>query len=154
MSDQPKVNLKALLEEADLLDKAVKLEDTLYELRWGSALVIVGIKGPAMVAIAPMFNKLPDGAELAFLHRLLELNATLGGMAGFAIQPDGWIVLHGGRDVKGMDADEFALVVSTVARHADQFDDQLYDEFFRTEEAENPPDGAEESESGGSEDAG
>jgi hypothetical protein len=62
----------------------------------------------------------------------------MGGMASFAIQPDGWVVLHSGRALKGLDAHEFAVLVSAVGRFADQFDDQLIGEFFapkRSEEA-------------------
>jgi hypothetical protein len=54
----------------------------------------------------------------------------MGGMASFAIQPDGWIVLHAGRALKGIDAGEFANLVAGVGRFADQFDDQLIAEFY------------------------
>ena len=61
--------------------------------------------------------------ELAFFRKLLEHNAYMGGMASFAIQPDGWVILHAGRALKGMDANEFATMVAGVGRFADQFDD-------------------------------
>ena len=51
-----------------------------------------------------------------FYRRLLEANATMGGMAGFALQPDGWVVLHAGRSRKGLDAHELAMLVSSVGR--------------------------------------
>jgi hypothetical protein len=54
----------------------------------------------------------------------------MGGMASFAIQPDGWVVLHSGRALRGLDAHEFAVLVSAVGRFADQFDDQLIAEFY------------------------
>jgi len=60
----------------------------------------------------------------------------MGGMASFAIQPDGWVVLHAGRPLKGIDADEFATLVSGVGRFADEFDDKLIAEFFADAEAE------------------
>src|SRR6185503_5657243 len=91
-----------LLADAGLADKAVKIDDRLVRLQWGSAFVITGISGSAVVAIAPLFNKVPAGKELAFFRKLLEHNAHMGGMASFAIQPDGWVVLHAGRALKGM----------------------------------------------------
>lgn len=138
MSDQPTVNLKTLLEQADLLDKAVQLEESLYQLQAGSAMVVVGIKGRALVIISPMFKSPPERKE-AFYERLLQLNSTLGGVANFAIQPDGWIVMNGGRDVQGMDADEFGTLVRGVAGAADHFDNLLLDEFYSTATAEESP---------------
>jgi hypothetical protein len=55
-------------------------------------------------------------------------------MASFAIQPDGWVVLHAGRALRGMDPHEFATLVAGVGRFADQFDDLLIAEFY----AQNP----------------
>jgi hypothetical protein len=127
MSDQP---LEALLKESGLAEKADKLDDKMYRLQWGSAFVIVGTSGTAIVAIAPLFQHLPPGREQEFFRKLLEHNAYMGGMAAFAIQPDGWVVLHSGRALKGLDAHEFAVLVSAVGRFADQFDDQLIAEFY------------------------
>lgn len=120
----------ALLAESGLADKAVKIDDRLVRLQWGSAFVISGVSGSAVVAIAPMFRALPVGKELAFFRKLLEHNAHMGGMASFAIQPDGWVILHSGRALKGIDAMEFANMVAGVGRFADQFDDQLIHEFY------------------------
>ena len=89
-----------------------------------------GISGSAVVAIAPLFRAVPRGKELAFYRKLLEHNAYMGGMAAFAIQPDGWVILHAGRAIKGMDSNEFATMVSGVGRFADQFDDTLIAEFY------------------------
>ncbi|MCE9579727.1 MAG: YbjN domain-containing protein [Deltaproteobacteria bacterium] len=122
--------LASLLAESGLADKAESIDDTMYRLQWGSAFVIVGTSGQALVAIAPMFRNLPAGKELAFYRKLLEHNAYMGGMASFAIQPDGWVVLHAGRPIKGIDAAEFAVLVSGVGRFADQFDDALIAEFW------------------------
>ena len=127
---EPTANLEELLKTADLLDKAEKIDDQTFRLRWGSAMIIVGISGSALVAIAPLFKAPPAGNALAFYRRLLELNGTLGGVASFAIQLDGWVVLHGGRDVRDMSAHEFAVLVTTVAREADHYDDVLIGEFF------------------------
>ena len=105
-------------------------DPNLVRLQWGSAFVITGVSGSAVVAIAPLFRALPAGKELAFFKKLLEHNAYMGGIASFALQPDGWIVLHAGRALKGIDSQEFATLVAGVGRFADQFDDQLVAEFY------------------------
>jgi hypothetical protein len=122
--------LEKLLAESGLGDKAVKVEENLVRLQWGSAFVLVGVSGSAIVAIAPLFRAVPTGKELAFFKKLLEHNAYMGGMASFALQTDGWVVLHSGRAIKGIDPYEFATMVSGVGRFADQFDDQLIAEFY------------------------
>lgn len=122
--------LDDLMAASGLADKAVHIDDNLVRLQWGSAFVIVGISGAAVVAIAPLFRAVPRGKELAFYRKLLEHNAFMGGIASFAIQSDGWVVLHAGRPLKGMDGHEFATLVAGVGRFADQFDDQLIAEFY------------------------
>ncbi len=123
-------NLMDLLGEAGLGDKAVRVHDNLARLQWGSAFVIVAISGSAIVAIAPLFRAVPHGKEEAFYKKLLEHNAYMGGMASFAIQPDGWVVLHAGRAVKGLDGDELATMIASVGKFADDFDDKLIGEFY------------------------
>lgn len=122
--------LDDLLTTSGLADKASRLDENLVRFQWGSAFVIAGISGSAVVAIAPLFRAVPQGKELAFFKKLLEHNAHMGGMASFALQPDGWVVLHAGRALKGIDGQEFATLVAGVGRFADQFDDQLIDEFY------------------------
>jgi len=122
--------LDDLMASAGLADKAVRIDDNLLRLQWGSAFVIAGISGSAVVAIAPLFRAPPRGKEPAFYRRLLEHNAFMGGIASFAIQNDGWVVLHAGRPLKGIDAHEFATLVASVGKFADQFDDQLIAEFY------------------------
>ncbi|MBV8761023.1 MAG: CesT family type III secretion system chaperone [Deltaproteobacteria bacterium] len=122
--------LDKLLADSSLADKAQSLGDNLIRLQWGSAFVIVGVSGSAIVAIAPLFRAVPRENTDAFYRKLLEHNAYMGGMASFAIQTDGWVILHAGRAIKGMDANEFATMVSGVGRFADQFDDQLISEFY------------------------
>lgn len=124
------MTLDELLAGSGLEDKAVRIDDHLVRLQWGSAIVIAGISGSAVVAIAPLFRELPRGKELAFFRKLLEHNAYMGGIASFALQPDGWVVLHAGRALKGIDGDELATLVAAVGRFADQFDDELLAEFF------------------------
>jgi hypothetical protein len=122
--------LDELLAGSDLAEKAVKIDEHLVRLQWGSAFVIAGISGSAVVAIAPLFRSVPPGKELAFFTKLLEHNAYMGGIASFALQPDGWIVLHAGRALKGIDPTEFATLVAGVGRFADQFDDELVAQFY------------------------
>ncbi len=124
------MTIDELLQGSGLADKAVRLDEHLVRMQWGSAFVIAGISGSAVVAIAPLFREVPRGKELAFFKKLLEHNAHMGGMASFALQPDGWVVLHAGRALKGIDGQEFATLVAGVGRFADQFDDQLIAEFY------------------------
>jgi Tir chaperone protein (CesT) family len=122
--------LDDLMTSGGLADKATRIDENLARLQWGSAFVIVGISGSAVVAIAPLFRAVPRGKELPFYRKLLEHNAYMGGIASFAIQNDGWVVLHAGRPLKGIDGQEFATLVAGVGRFADQFDDQLIAEFY------------------------
>jgi len=125
--------LDKLLADSGLADKAQPIGDNLVRLQWGSAFVIVGVSGTAIVAIAPLFREVPRDNTAAFYRKLLEHNAYMGGMASFAIQTDGWVILHAGRALKGIDATEFATMVSGVGRFADQFDDQLIGEFYASQ---------------------
>ena len=122
--------LDQLLADAGLADKVAKLDANLARMQWGSAFVVVGVSGSAIVAIAPLFRAMPEGKEAAFYRKLLEHNAYMGGMASFALQPDGWIVLQAGRALKGIDANEFMTLVAGVGRFADEFDDKLIAEFY------------------------
>ena len=128
MSTSP--TLEKLLKDSGLAEKAQQVDTNLVRLQWGSAFVLVGVSGSAIVAIAPLFREPPHDRMPEFYRKLLEHNAYMGGMASFAIQPDGWVILHAGRAIKGMDAHEFANMVSGVGRFADQFDDQLIRDFY------------------------
>ena len=122
--------LDDLLAGSGLGEKSVRIDDHLVRLQWGSAFVIAGISGSAIVAIAPLFRAIPRAREQAFYRKLLEHNAYMGGLASFAIQSDGWVVLHAGRAIKGIDPQEFETMVAGVGRFADLFDDQLIAEFY------------------------
>ena len=137
MSDTP--SLLALLTASGLAERAQALDNQMYRLQWGSAFVIVGVSGTALVAIAPIVRRIPEGREAEFFKRLLEYNAYMGGMASFALQPDGWVVLHAGRAIRGLDAEEFAVLVTAVGRFADQFDDKLVADFFGSRHAAGAP---------------
>jgi hypothetical protein len=128
MSSLP--TLDKLLADSGLADKAAHVDTNLVRMQWGSAFVLVGVSGTAIVAIAPLFRQLPKQNVPEFYRKLLEHNAYMGGMAAFAIQPDGWVILHSGRALRGMDSNEFATMVAGVGRFADQFDDVLIAEFY------------------------
>lgn len=119
-----------LLREGGLADKAVRIDDRFVKLQWGSAVVIAGVSGTAVVAMAPLFQAVPASEPSAFYRRLLEYNAEMGGMAAFAVQPDGWVVLHAARSLKGLDSDELATMIAAVGRFADGYDDRLIAEFY------------------------
>jgi hypothetical protein len=122
--------LDRLLKESGLADKVARVADNLVKLQWGSAVVIAGISGTAAVAVAPLFRTVPTSKEQAFYRKLLEHNGHMGGMAAFAIQPDGWVVLHAGRPIKGIDGGEFATLIASVGKFADELDDKLIAEFY------------------------
>jgi hypothetical protein len=122
--------LDELLKEAGLADKVAPVDKNVVRLQYNSAYVIVGVSGSALVVIAPLFRALPTGKEAAFFKKLLEHNATMGGIASFAVQPDGWVVLQAGRPIKGVDAEEFATLVVAVGKFADELDDKLIKEFY------------------------
>lgn len=122
--------LTKLLEEAGLADKAEKVGGSMYMFQWGSARVIAGVSGEAIVVIAPLFEALPDNNADAFCRRLLELNSKMGGTAAFAVSADGSVVLQVGRGTNGLDSAEFALMLGTVGKFADDYDDALREEFY------------------------
>ncbi len=102
----------------------------MLRVQFGSAFVLVGTAGTALIAVAPMFRLSPKEKLGEFWHKLLLLNAEMGGVAAFAVQADGWIVLHTGRPLRGIDAGEFSALVTAVGRFADDFDDKLDIEFY------------------------
>jgi Tir chaperone protein (CesT) family len=131
--------LQSLLAECGLADKAVPVDERFVRLQYGSAFVLLGISGSAVVAVSPLFRQLPAQRTEEFYRKLLYNNAQMGGMASFAIQDDGWVVLHAGRSIKGLDAHELAVLVGAVGRFADQYDDQLIAEFYASPRATSMP---------------
>lgn len=131
--------LQSLLAECGLADKAVPVDERFVRLQYGSAFVLLGISGSAVVAVAPLFRQLPAQNIESFYRKLLANNAQMGGMASFAIQDDGWVVLHAGRSIKGLDAHELAVLVGAVGRFADQYDDELIAEFYAPPRATSVP---------------
>ena len=122
--------LKNLLEQCRLLDVAQQVSESTYSIRWGSVTVVTGSSGGGVVAVAPMFDAPPKRRREAFCHRLLELNNEMGGTAAFAVQPGGAVVLQVGRGIKGLGADEFGIMLGTVARFAQDYTSRLRDEFY------------------------
>ena len=123
--------LRASLQASDLLSAAEEVGEGMYRLSWGSATVVCAARGSAVVAIAPMFENLPTKNVDDFCRRILKLNAEMGGTAAFAIQTDGSVVLQCGRGLKGMDPDELKLLLNTVGKFADDYDDVLDKEYYK-----------------------
>lgn len=122
--------LNELIAGAGLADAAEKVGESMYRLQWGSATLITGSVGDGIVVIAPLFDAPPASKVEAFYKRLLEINGEMGGTAAISLQGDGSIVLQVGRGVRGLDAHEFGIMLGTVGRFADEYDDLLRDEFY------------------------
>jgi hypothetical protein len=122
--------ISRLLQEAGLGDAVEKVGDGMYRLKWGSATIICVASGDGVVAVAPIFEKPPDKNQPAFFRRLLELNADIGGTAAWAVHKNGTVALQCGRTLQGLDAHELKIMLATVGKFADDYDDQLRDEFY------------------------
>jgi len=131
MSEASSEKLKSSLAACGLLDGADEVGDGMYRMTWGSATVVCVVRGTAVVAIAPMFETLPKKNVGDFCQRILKLNAEMGGTAAFAIQADGTVVLQSGRGVAGLDPSELKLLLNTVGKFADDYDDALDKEFYQ-----------------------
>ncbi len=123
--------LKASLEASGLLASAEEVGTGMYRLSWGSATVVCAASGTAIVAIAPMFETLPRKKTDDFCKHILKLNAEMGGTAAFAIQTDGSVVLQCGRGLDGLDPEELKLLLNTVGKFADDYDEVLDKEFYQ-----------------------
>ena len=131
MSNPSSEQLKSSLEATGLLSAAEEVGEGMYRLAWGSATVVCVARGTAVVAIAPMFEALPKKNVGEFCAHILKLNAEMGGTAAFAIQSDGSVVLQSGRGLQGLDPDELKLLLNTVGKFADDYDDTLDKEFYQ-----------------------
>lgn len=139
--------LASLLPDASFFSATEVVADNAIRVTFGSAMVLVGTQGTAIIAVAPMFRRLPTGNQAEFCAALLGYNSEMGGVAAFAIQKDGWVVLHAARPLSGIDRNEFAMLVTAVGRLADHYDDVLDQAYYggkgrRAEGASNAP-GAE-----------
>ena len=131
MSEATSEKLKSSLKACGLLDGADEVGEGMYRMSWGSATVVCVARGTAVVAMAPMFEALPKKDVGAFCERILKLNSEMGGTAAFAIQSDGAVVLQSGRGVNGLDPAELKLLLNTVGKFADDYDDILDKEFYQ-----------------------
>lgn len=122
--------LGQLLADTGLGDAAEAVGDGLYRIKWGSATLVAGVFGDGVAVIAPLFDAPPARDREEFFRRLLEINGELGGTAAFAVQPDGAVVLQVGRGIAGLDAQELGLMIGTVGKFADDWDDRLREEFY------------------------
>lgn len=120
-----------LLEEAGLAGVAQRVGDGMYRLKWGSATILCVTSGEGIVVLSPLFDALPKRNQEPFFRRLLELNADIGGTAAFAVHRNGSVALQCGRGTAGLDASELKLMIATVGKFADDYDDRLRDEFYR-----------------------
>lgn len=123
--------LGKLLAEAGLAQAAQQVADAVYRLKWGSATILCVTSGEGIVALSPLFDAPPTKNREAFFLRLLQLNAEIGGTAAFAVHQNGTIALQVGRTLAGLDANEFRLMLATVGKFADDYDEKLRDEFYR-----------------------
>jgi hypothetical protein len=129
MAEAPDL-ISALLQDAGLADAAEKVGEGMFRLKWGSATIICVASGEGIVAVAPIFEKPPEKNQQAFFRRLLELNAEIGGTAAFSVHKNGTVALQCGRTLQGLDANELKIMLATVGKFADDYDDKLRDEFY------------------------
>ena len=122
--------LEKLLTDNEVLDKSEKVGDSVYRLRWGSANIITAIVRESIVVLAKLFDAMPAKDADKFCRRLLEINGELGGTASFAVQRDGAVVLQVGRGIRGLDSEEFGIMLGTIGKFADDYDDVLAREFY------------------------
>ncbi len=129
--------IESLLKEWNIDPAAVKdRERNLWYLSQGSAKFHIELfkfnKGPQVgdvdcIEVGGIIMKLPQDNFLPLYRRLLDLNSTAVGLY-FAIRKD-LIMLLCTRELKGMDADEFRLMVNEVRYFTDFWDDILMKEF-------------------------
>jgi hypothetical protein len=122
--------ISGLLKDAGLHDAAERVGDGMFRLKWGSATIICVSSGDGVVAVAPIFEKPPEKNQLGFFRRLLELNAEIGGTAAWAVHKNGTVALQCGRTLQGLDSNELKIMLATVGKFADDYDDKLRDEFY------------------------
>jgi hypothetical protein len=106
-------------------------EDGFTQVSRGSATVGINIveqKG-FILFLAPIME-VPEKNREALYRRLLELNYLATEDGAFAIdQESGKVYLRALRSLEGLDFEEFVDMLDTVARVADEYDDQLRAQF-------------------------
>ena len=129
--------IEKLLGEWNIEPASVKdPERNMWYLAQGSAKFHIELfkynKGPQVgdvdcIEVGGIIMKLPQDNFLPLYRRLLDLNATAMGLC-FAIRRD-LVMLLSSRDVRGMDENEFRLMVNDVRYFADYWDDIFMKEF-------------------------
>ena len=119
-----------LLASSGFDDAATPMGDGMFMLQWGAATLIAGAAGESVIVYSPLFDRLPSSNVQAFLRRLLELNSDMGGTASFLVQKDSSVALQVGRGLRGLDAQEFSLMLGTVGRFADEYRSLLARDFY------------------------
>lgn len=132
--------IEKLLNEWGLNPPEVKdPERNLWYLVQGSAKFHIELfkfnKGPQVgdvdcIEVGGIIMKLPQENFLPLYRRLLDLNGSAVGIY-FAIRRD-LVMLVATRELKGMDEDEFRLLVNEVRYFSDYWDDVLMGEFGGT----------------------
>ncbi len=132
--------IEKLLKEWNLDPAAVKDKDrNLWYLAQGSAKFHIELfrfnKGPQIgevdcIEVGGVIMKLPQENFLPLYRRLLDLNSTAVGLY-FAIRKD-LVMLISTREIKGLDEEEFRLMVNELRHFADYWDDLLMKEFGGT----------------------
>ena len=132
--------IEKLLKEWNLDPAAVKDKDrNLWYLAQGSAKFHIELfkfnKGAQIgevdcIEVGGVIMKLPQENFLPLYRRLLDLNSTAVGLY-FAIRKD-LVMLLATRELKGLDEDEFRLMVNELRHFADYWDDLLMKEFGGT----------------------
>jgi hypothetical protein len=132
--------IETLLKEWSIDPATVKDKDrNLWYLSQGSAKFHIELfkfnKGPQVgdvdcIEVGGIIMKLPQENFLPLYRRLLDLNASAVGLS-FAIRKD-LVMLLCTREVKGLDEEEFRLMVNEVRYFADYWDDILIKEFNGT----------------------
>ena len=106
-------------------------QDGFTQVSRGSATVGINVveqKG-FILFLAPIME-VPEKNREALYHRLLELNYLATEDGAFAIdEATGKVYLRALRSLEALDFEEFVDMLDTVARVADEYDDQLRAEF-------------------------
>ena len=131
MSESKEMVLKSALESCGLLEQAEEVGENMFRLQWDSTTLVCIARGGALVAIAPMFESLPEKGQSTFFKKLLQLNTEFGGTASFAIHSDESVVLQSGRGNQNLTPTDLKLLLTTVGKFAGELRGQLAKDFYQ-----------------------
>lgn len=101
-----------------------------WRFQWGTATIEIYIsvhdQYQYFQVLAPIIT-LPTSNLLPFYRRMLELNLQLTN-ASFGVYQD-IVFIFSERQLQGLDQNEAEFLITMVAQYADQFDDDLVNEF-------------------------